>query len=199
MLIFDDDAVWAKQIALSLKDRFATTQITEPSDWDVHIRSTYWDAIVVDVRILGNDDNGPEMAEKSILEYEVTTPVIVISVADLRGIERKHGRVFFGYVRKANYNAELPALVDQACKPLGRSTYLRNMLTEFARRFGVLRDTFPDSMVDYDSARRVITNSDCQTIKDLIAMIGGGPKHELSNMAIAVLRVIRWAKERKEH
>lgn len=198
VLIFDDDAGWAEQIALSLQDGFNTTSITEPSDWNEHIRSTYWDAIVVDVQILGSDINGLEIAERSILEYEITTPVIVISVVpNLKEIEKKHGRVFFGYVRKTNYNHELPTLVNQACKPLGRSIYLHGMLTEFAKRFGVLHDILPDDMAGYDFSW-VTKNVKGKTINDLIEIAGAGPKRELSNMARIVLRIIQWAKEKRE-
>lgn len=196
VLIFDDDAGWAEQIALSLQDGFDTTSMTKSSNWDAHIRSTYWDAIVVDVQILGSATSGLEMAENSILEYEITAPVIVVSVLpNLDEIERRHGNVFFGYVRKTNYNEELPPLVDRACKPLGRATYLHGMLTEFAKRFGVLRDTFPDNMVDYGLAH--LAGANCETIKDLIGMVSGGTKHELSKMAMAIMQVIRWAKEKR--
>ena len=199
VLIFDDDQQWAEQIELSLKDKFSTTTISNPDYWNKHISSTHWDAIIVDVQIMGYELNGPERAEQSILEYDITSPIIVISgVANLKDIEKKHGKVFFAYVHKDNYNDQLPPLIESACKEQGRYNYIHGMLMELGKRFKVLDSEFPKDMITDKAAFTMFDDTDGRTIVDLISTILYGTKNNLSKMGKIILEVIKYTKKEKE-
>ena len=199
VLIFDDQPRWAEQIALSLKNKFLTTTISNPDRWNKHISSTYWDAIIVDVDILGDNLNGPERAEQSILEYGMTSPIIVISgVVNLKDIEKKHGNVFFAYVHKDNYNEQLPTLIESACTEQGRCKYIHGMLIEFGKRFSILDNEFPKYMITDKVASALFDSNSGRTINDLISTILVGTKNELSKMGKIILEIIRYTKIQKE-
>lgn len=199
VLIFDDQQQWAEQIALSLKNKFSTTTISDPNHWNKHISSTYWDVIIVDVEILGDKLNGPERAEKSILEYNITSPIIIISgVVNLNDIKRRHGKIFFAYVHKDNYNKELPSLVESACTVQERSKYISGMLIEFAKKFNILDREFPKNMINDNVASALFDNNGGKTINDLISTIIVGTKNELSKMGKIILEIIKYTKIQKE-
>ncbi|MCY4491030.1 MAG: response regulator, partial [Thaumarchaeota archaeon] len=147
VLIFDDQKDWADQIALTL-NKFSTTTISNPDHWNKTISSTHWDAIIVDVQILGDSLDGPERAEQSILDFGIVTPIIIISgVVNLEDVKKKYGDIFFEYIHKDNYNKDLPHLVENACNVENRYYHMINMLTELAKKFKVLNHTFPKDMI----------------------------------------------------
>ena len=194
-MIFDDQFEWAEQIELSLKNKFSTTTISNPDNWNEHISSTYWDAVIVDVQILGDRLNGPERAEQSILKYGITSPIIVISGAvNLKGIEKKYGKIFFAYVDKNNYNEHLPSLIESACTEQGRLKYICEMLTEFGKKFNILDSVFPKNMITDTVAYSLFENDGGKTIEDLIRIILVGTKNHLSKMGQIILKVIDYKK-----
>jgi len=200
VLIFDDRPDWAEQIALSLKNKFSTTTISNPDNWNKHISSTYWDVIIVDVEIFGDKLNGPERAEQSILEHGITSPIIVISgVVSLDGIEKKYGKAFFAYVHKDNYNEQLPSLVDSACTNDRRNKHISEMLLEFGKRFKILDDEFPKNMIIDSTALDVFNRSRGRTIKDLICLVVFGTKNHASKIGKMILEIIKYARMQKEN
>ena len=198
VLIFDDRKEWAEQIALSLKSKCTTTTISDPDHWNKYISSTYWDAIIVDVEILGDAMNGPERAEQSILEYDIISPIIVISgVVNLKDVEKKHGKVFFAYVHKDDYNEQLPPLIESACTIQGRGKYIHGMLIEFSKRFNILYNEFPKSMIKDKMASDLFDSGNGKTINDLISIILVGPKNHLSKMGKMILEIIKDIQNKK--
>ena len=150
-------------------------------------------------KYLGDQLDGPERAEKSILDFGITSPIIIITgVADLAGVEKKHGKIFFAYVHKSDYNKQLLPLVEKACTNDGRFTYIKDMLTEFAKRFKILHYEIPEGIIENEIASKLFYDNDGKTIKDLILIILAGSKPYLSKMGQVILHVINHARKQKE-
>ncbi len=190
IMIFDDDPQWAKQMRLLLT-AFHVTAISDPKDWDVHISRSDLQALVVDVDILGDKMTGPERAMKSILEFGVTAPAVIISgVVDLDEVKKKYGDLFYGYVHKDRCPEDLPGMLKDACTPESRLAYIRRMTAEMARQRGVLDYEFPPDWIEDDVIRGTCSGRDRLTIGGFIDSAFGGTNAQLSRMGQSILGVI---------
>lgn len=191
VLIFDDDSEWAVQIAIPLEKKFNVTHISRSDYWNQYLLNSLWDAIIVDVHILGDDLSGPEHAMKSILKYYVTVPMTIISnVVNLKDVEKQYGRIFYGYMHKDNCIEELPPLVEAVCSIESSKEHIKKMTTEIARQNKILDYEFPKEWIDDKVIRETFTNSNMNTIRDLISMSYGGTKAQLADMGKVILIVI---------
>ena len=149
VLIFDDDEDWAEQIAASIRGICDPTVVTTVGDWIPEVGATYWDVIVVDVQITGSPKLGTGHAEQAILEYQITSPVIVISgVWRLEDVKAKHPDIFFDFISKDHLNDSLPESIIGACSMVPRTAHVKKMLTSFAKERGILRKEFPPKLLD---------------------------------------------------
>lgn len=172
VLIFDDQEDWAEQMALSLSPSEHVI-VAGSQDWGKHVASTSWDAIVVDVQILGSDDTGPEIVAKSIPRYRIATPVIVVSgIVKLDGVREKYGNLFFDYIHKDDCGRQLPVAVESACSPKELQRHLPLMLEKAASDRGVLDAEFPP-----DNLTHVVAgfagSAGARTVRDLIGIVQG--------------------------
>lgn len=199
VLIFDDEEDWAEQIAAPLHKKFNVITISQSEDWNKQIGSAYWDAIIIDVQILGDDLYGPDRAKLSILKYLVTAPIIVISgVVNLKIIQKKHGNIFFKYIHKDNCIKELPPLVESACLIEDRKKHIQRMTTEFAKKYGILDYEFPDDWIISKHIRETFANGNKKTIRRLISMTYGGTKIQLNEIGKTILIVITRAIDQRK-
>ena len=188
VLVFDDDKDWGEQMAMSLHPSEYVI-VAGPKDWGRHVASTSWDAIVVDVQILGSDRTGPEIVAESIPRYGIAVPVIVVSgIAKLDGIKRKYGDLFFDYIHKDDCGARLPGAVESACSAEELRRHLPLMLEKAASDRGVLDRPFPPDALTRVTAG-VAGSAGARTVRDLIGTVGGSNPH-LTNMCREILAVI---------
>lgn len=189
VFIFDDDRDWGDQMALSLKG-FSTQVATNPKDWDQHIASTRWNAIVVDVQILGHTLQGPHMAARSILEFGITAPVIIVSgIIRLDTVRQKYGDVFFDYVHKDDCGDRLLPVVSSACSRDGLERHLRAMLARIASDLDVIDKRFPSGHLGTPAAD-IAQSASLSTVGDLIDALISGDKHNMDMMGKEVLHII---------
>ena len=191
VLIFDDDEGWAEQIALLLRDRCNASTAHTISRWRHEVSGTHWDAMVMDVQITGSPETGTDQAERAILEYGITSPIIVISgVWPLEEVEEKYRNIFFDYISKDNLN-DLPESIDRACSMGPRTDHVKRMLTSFAKKLGMLKNEFPLESLDTIGFRQLFESSNGKTIEDFINMIWVGTRRYLDSMGRTVLIAMR--------
>lgn len=187
VLIFDDDKDWGEQMTLSLKPR--RVEVAGHQDWGTHVASTSWDALVVDVQILGSDHTGPEIVAKAIPRYRIAAPVIVVSgIVRLDGVKQEYGNLFFDYIHKDDCGRQLPGAVDSACSPEQLRRHLPLMLEKAASDRGVLDMPFPPGALTPVAAGHA-DSAGARTVRDLIGIVRGSNPH-LTRMCQEVLIVI---------
>ncbi len=191
VLIFDDKEWWAKQIANTIRLTYDTTTTTTIDYWRKEASSAYWDVIVMDVKILGTQTTGTHHAEQAILEYGITSPIIVISgVSSHDEMEREHPGIFFDYVHKDDLGSRLPESVDRACTIGARTDHVRRMTTAFARKFRILRVGFSTDLLQGKVLKQLFESAGGTTVADLIGLIEGATKQQIDYMGKNVLMVI---------
>lgn len=170
ILAFDDDPDWTTVIKESLEPEIEVQVTNNPENWSLQIRSTRWDAIIVDVEILGSDLDGVELAEKAIREFGVTAPIIIITgIADLEGIEKDYKKIFFRYISKNNFNEPLIEATHEALSPTGKYNHMWNMITGIARKHKILNKIcgdYPKS--EYPEVSKYMENPNGKTIQQVI-------------------------------
>lgn len=153
--------------------------------------SSFWDVIVMDVQIAEYPETGTDHAERAILEYGITSPVIVISgVWLLKDLEKRHPDIFFGYVSKDNLHDSLPDLIDRACRIDSRTDHVKKMATAFAKKFEVLMKEFPLDLLQGAVLKPLCESAGGKTISDLISLIGGATKQQIHQAGKSVLMII---------
>lgn len=176
-------------MALSLKG-FSTQVATSPNDWGQHIASARWSALVVDVQILGHTLQGPDIAARSILEFGITAPVIIVSgIIRLDTVRQKYGDVFFDYVHKDDCGDRLLPVVSSACSRDGLERHLRGMLTRIASDLDVIDKQFSSGHLGTPAAE-MAQNASLSTVDDLIDALISGDKRNMDRMGKEVLNVI---------
>ena len=192
VLIFDDNKDWAELIAELIRDKCDASTACTINRWRHEVTAPHWDAMVMDVQILGSPETGTDHAERAIWEYGITSPVIVISgVWRLEDIKRRHPGIFFDYISKDDLNDLLPESIDRACSIGPRTAHVKRMLASFANKFGILKKEFPPELLDTMGFEQLFKSSNGKTIEDLINMIWGGTKQQLSNVGRAAFFVMR--------
>ena len=191
VLIFDDDKEWAEQIALLIRDKCDASTECAINRWRHEVTGSHWDAMVMDVQISGSPETGTDHAERAILEYGITSPVIVISGAwRLEDVKKRHPDIFFDYISKDDLSDRLPESIDRACSIDPRTAHVKRMLTSFAKKLGILKKEFPLELLDAMS-KPLFESSNGKTVEDLINMIWGGTRYYLNNMGKTVFIVMR--------
>lgn len=192
VLVFDDEMKWAKLIAKTLRTHYSVVATTNAKNWDKHVGSTNWDVIVVDVQLLG-PRTGVDLAEEAILKYEITAPIIIISGnVKLCVIEKKYGKIFFGYVSKDNFNRKLLELVYAAYQDRVKGTHLKKMLTKIAKKHRVFDVKInPIQAATYVGITPLIGQIAGKTIGELINSIDGvNGKTNLTKIGRIILGII---------
>ena len=147
--------------------------------------------MIMDVQILGSPEKGTDHAERAILEYGITSPVIVISgVWQLEDLKKKHSDIFFDYISKNDLNDRLPESIARACSMGPRTAHVKRMLILFAKKFDILKKEFPLELLDTMS-RPLFESSGGKTIEDLINMIWVGARRYLDSMGKTAFIVMR--------
>lgn len=196
ILICDDEQDWADLISTSIQSKCNTSTTTDPTNWNKQIGSSKWDAIIVDVQLIGYGITGVEHAEKSILEYGVTTPIIIISgVVNLEKYRKKHDKIFFDYISKDDFNKPLLESIDRACQNTIRSQHVKDVLILFCKKFKILNNKVPLSLLEgHNDALQSFKSNNGKTLGDLINSIVYGVKHKLDKMGKIVFEIIRHEK-----
>ena len=196
VLICDDEQDWADLIIKSIQDKCKTSATTDPSKWNKQIGSSNWDAIIVDVQLIGQDITGVEHAEKSILQYGVTSPIIITSGnVNLKDYRKKYGKMFFDYISKDDIHESLLESLEKACQSTARLQHVKNVLTLFCKKFKILNNKVPLQLLeDYDDALQSFKSSNGETIDDLINSILYGLKYKMDKMAKIIFEIIRHEK-----
>lgn len=196
VLICDDEQDWADLITKSIQGKYKTSATTDPSKWNKQIGSSNWDAIIVDVQLIGQDITGVEHAEKSILQYGVTSPIIITSGnVNLNGYRKKYGKMFFDYISKDDINEPLLKSLENACQSTARLQHVKNVLVLFCKKFKILDKKVPLRLLeDYDEALQSFKSSNGETMEDLINSILYGLKHKMDRMAKIIFEIIRHEK-----
>lgn len=170
VLIFDDEAQWAKTIEDTIKSEYFVKRTTKTKLWNEYMSSMFWDVIIVDVQIMGSVQNGAHLAEKAILEYGITSPIIIISGnVNLDVINAKYGKVFFDYISKDEYATKLPKAVERACDAINNGTHLNSMLPKLAKKYRVGDDEIiPEFIRKYKNTSPVLGIKKGMTVNELI-------------------------------
>ena len=156
VLIFDDDMNWAEQIEKAICDRCDPSKLTTIDSWNEAMASSHWDVIVADEQIKGYPKTGTDYAERAILEYGITAPVIVITgVWLLRELKSKSPGMFFDYISKENLHDRLPEAIDRACQIDARTDHVERMTKAFAKKFGILEKEFPPDLLRCTELKRL--------------------------------------------
>ena len=183
---------WAEQLALSISDKYESSIVTNPDDWNIHISSTRWSVIVVDVQILGSPETGTERAAKDILQYCITSPIIVISgVVTAEIVQRGHPGIFFDFIPKRDVAEHLSESIDKACLMNARTAHVKKMLATLAKKFGMLKKEFPVEQLQDNMLLQMFESIHGKTMEDFIGMIKEGSKQYLDRVGKAVLMTIR--------
>ena len=191
-MFFDDDREWAEQLALSISSKYETSIATNPGHWNIHICSTQWDVIVVDVQIHGSPETGTERATKDILQYGITSPIIVISgVVNVQSIQKEYPGIFFGFISKDDVAEHLSELIDKACSINARTTHVKRMLTAFAKKYGMLKKKFPVEQLQDTMLLQLFKSANGETMDDFISMTKGESRSYLDRVGKIVLTTIR--------
>lgn len=196
VLICDDEQDWVDLITKSIQGKYKTSATTDPSNWNKQIGSSNWDAIIVDVQLIGQDITGVEYAEESILQYGVTSPIIITSGnVNLKGYREKYGKMFFDYISKDDINEPLLESLEKACQNTARLQHVKNVLILFCQKFQILDNIVPLQLLeDYGDALQYFRSSNGRTMKDLINSILHGSKHKMDKMAKIIFYIIRHEK-----
>lgn len=170
VLIFDDESKWAKNIENVIDSSYFIKRTTTTKLWNKFMRSPFWDVIIVDIQITGLAENGAHLAEKAILEYGVTSPIIVISGnVNLDLIKKKYGKIFFGYISKTDYVTTLPTMVNKAYDAVNDGSHLYDMANKLAKKYRVFDDTIiPEFVRKYNDVSHLIKIHKGMTVDELI-------------------------------
>ena len=195
VLICDDESDWADLIEVSIQNKYSTSKMTNPDNWNKQIGSSNWDAIIVDVQLIGTDVTGVDHAERSILDYGVTSPIIIMSgVVNLEEFQQKYGKMFFDYISKDEFNKSLLESLDKACEHSMRLQHVKDVLLLFCKKFGILDTEFPISLLkEYgnDDVLQSFKSNNGKTLRDLIDSILYGVKHKLDKMGKIIFAIIQ--------
>ena len=135
VLIFDDEEKWSRLIERTIRKRYSASTTNNPENWNKQVGSSYWDAVVVDVQILGSEKSGTDLAEQAILDFGIVSPMIIISgVVNLDKIKEKYGNIFSNYISKTYLNRDLLPAIDTAVQNHYRSDNVKKMLIELAKK-----------------------------------------------------------------
>jgi len=141
VLVFDDETKWGKNIENTIKSTCFVKRTTTTKLWNEFMQSTFWDAIIVDVQIMGSPQNGAHLAEKAILDYGITSPIIIISGnVNLDLIRNKYGKIFLDFVSKTDYVKKIPLSVKKAYTAVNDGSHLQDMLNKLAKKYRVYDD-----------------------------------------------------------
>ena len=197
VFIFDDEQDWVDLSAKSIQDKYEATTTTNSSAWNKHISSSKWDAIIVDVQLIGSDINGVEHAEQSILEYGVTSPVIITSGnVNLEEYRKEYGKMFFDYISKDDIYEPLLESLEKACQHEARLRHVKNVLVLFCKKFKILNNKVPLQFLEsHEDALQSFKSNDGETIGDLIDSILYGVKNKMDRMAKIIFDIIRHEKQ----
>ena len=192
VLVFDDKKEWRELIADTLKPVAKVQTVDDPNNWNLHISAPYWDAIVVDVQILGYDESGAEIAEKSIYKFGITAPIIIISgIVNLADLKKTYGDIFYAYVSKDNFSEILPAIVQQATTESERRKHFHKMLIATAKKNGCLKKPSDDKVVSYYASMcQSIGKGNGRTIEEIINGINSYPIQEINKIGKAMFGII---------
>lgn len=145
----------------------------------------------MDVDIAGSETTGTDRAEQAILEYKITSPIIVVSgVWALDEVKKRHPGIFFDYIHKDNLNDCLPESINRACSIAPRTNHVRTMLTSFAQKFGILKKGFTLELLPGREFRQMYESVHGETIGDLIGLIEPLSRKYLDRIGKAILTVI---------
>lgn len=201
VLVFDDDLKWIKLIEQRLSRKCNVTSISDSKHWNIQVSGSKWEAIIIDVKILGESLNWPERAKQSILEYLITSPIIVVSeVFKPDALKIKYGEIFFGYIGKEDgIEDELMPMIESACTNEGKNNHIKKMTTEFAKEYKILEYEFPRDWISNRVILELINTDNKKTIKDLISTTFGNQNEQLTTMGKIILDVITMARDQKEN
>ena len=170
VLLFDDDEEWLEQIKILMNDKYDLHTTSNMEDWQIHIGGEYWDAIVVDVQILGAPESGTERARKDIVNYRIVAPIIVVSGAyNVKNIQKKYPNVFFDFIDKSDVPTHLSNSIDKACQINHRVIHTKKML--FALAKNMLKEKFSSDELSDIKSQQMFGSANEITVKDLINKI----------------------------
>ena len=165
--------------------------------WRHEVSGSHWDAIVVDVQILGSAETGTDHAEHAIWEYMITSPVIVISgVWRPEILKKRHRGIFFDYIPKDDFNVRLPKAIEKACSMDHRREHVKTMLIAFAKKFKLLKKEFPLDWLVVGQFRQLLESRNGKTVRDLINTMWGGTKKQINDAGRTVFIVMHKLSER---
>ncbi len=169
-LIFDDEKDWTDIIGGILSPKFQVVKTSAVEGWKKEMSASFFDVIIVDVDIINFSQYGTQIAEDSILEHRITSPVIVVSGKPvLKKIKQEYGAIFLEYISKDDLNRTLLKSALDASNNVTQQVHIRNMLFAMAKRHDVLNDiVIPEFVQQYDSFRIFSESIDGKTIEDLI-------------------------------
>ena len=170
VLVFDDDPNWTTTIKETLEPEIEVRTTNDPVNWSVQMRQPVWDAIIVDVEIIGSEDDGVTIAEKSIREFGITSPMIIITgIANLKDIQKEYKKIFFGYISKDDFNEILVDTVNDAISQSGKNNHMWNMISGIARKNKILKKDCGDyTRSDYPEVSTYMSNPNGKTIEQVI-------------------------------
>lgn len=192
VLIFDDEKIWANIMSKTLKQKFSVVSTTRQKNWNQNMRSTFWDIILVDVQI-GTAKTGAQLSEEAILNYNITSPIILISgVVDLHDVKKKYGNIFYDYICKEESDEKLLKSTLKAYEGITEGNHLKKMLSTLAKRHHVYDDEIiPEFVKTYNGTNDLLKNIEGKTIGHLIRRLDKiHGKQNLAKPAMAILDMI---------
>ena len=190
VLVLDDVANWTELISETIHKQLGNgvdvTTVNNEKNWEQKFSaSSYWDVIIIDVK-LNMNKNGAQLGKRIILDHGIMSPIIIVSSnVNLEKFENEYGDIFFQYIHKDNLDKFLSDAVDKACKHDERKSHIKKILLTLCKQFDLLEKNVLVEEIMNEELKQIFVTNNGITFNNLIEMVyGTGNKLDLCGKAI---------------